>query len=82
MSAISNNNSSNSESDFNNYNEMNEILPFILSNNNKRIFHQARIQYAPVANANVNLVENTYQDFLLLWQQVVLAKTEQKHEKV
>jgi hypothetical protein len=81
MSAISNNNSSNSESDFNDYNKMDEILPFILSNNNKRILHQARIQCAPIANADVNSVENTYQNFLLLWQRVVLAETEQEHEK-
>jgi hypothetical protein len=81
MSAISNNDFSSSESDFNNHNKMDEILPSILSNNNKRIFHQARIQYAPIANADVNSVENTYQNFLLLWQQVILAKTKQKHEK-
>jgi hypothetical protein len=81
MSAISNNDSSNSESDFNDHNEINEILPSILSNNNKRILHQARIQCALIANANVNSVENTYQGFLLLWQRVILAETEQKHEK-
>jgi hypothetical protein len=81
MLAISNNDSSNSESDFNDHNEMDEILPFILSNDDERILHQARIQCAPVANADVNSVENTYQGFLLLWQRVVLAETEQKHEK-
>jgi hypothetical protein len=60
---------------------MDKILPFILFNNDKRILYQARIQYALIANANINSVENTYQGFLLLWQRVVLAETEQKHEK-
>jgi hypothetical protein len=41
MLAISNNDSSSSESDFNNHNEMDEILPSILSNNDKQILYQA-----------------------------------------